>query len=67
MSLAEVYVDEYDKRDALKYLKFRVSKGEDVYEILGISPTEKYYVDKIVAGLVPMSLVVYNRIMKIDD
>lgn len=67
MSLAEVYVDKYDKQDALKYLKFRVSKGEDVYEILGISPTEKYYVDKIVAGLVPMSLVVYNRIMKIDD
>lgn len=67
MSLAAVYVDKYDKQDALKYLKFRVSKGEDVYEILGISPTEKYYVDKIVAGLVPMSLVVYNRIMKIND
>lgn len=67
MSLAEAHVDKYDKQDALKYLKFRVSKGEDVYEILGISPTEKYYVDKIVAGLIPMTLTIYNRIMKIDD
>lgn len=63
MDDATIFVDNYDKKDALKHLKQRMSKGEDVYEILKISPTETYYVDKLLKGYGPMSLLIFNRIM----
>lgn len=63
MDDASIFVDNYDKQDALKHLRYRMSKGEDVYEILKISPAETYYVNKIVEGYGPMSLLIFNRIM----
>lgn len=63
----EIYVSEGPRKEAMKRLHERMEAGEDVYEILDIPRSEKYYVDKIVAGLVPISYGLYGRIMKLDE
>lgn len=62
----EVYVDDGPKREALKRLHERMDAGESPYQILGIDEQHKYYVDKIVAGLCPISYALYGRIMNLD-
>lgn len=63
----EVYVTEGPKRQALKRLHERMDAGESPYQILGIDEQHKYYVDKIVAGLCPISYALYGRIMNLDE
>lgn len=61
-----INVEEGPKREALKRLHERMDAGESPFEILGISENEKYYVDKIVSGLCPMTYALYGRIMNLD-
>lgn len=63
----EVYVDDGPKLKALKRLRERMGAGESPYQILGIDEQHKYYVDKIVAGLCPISYALYGRIMNLDE
>lgn len=63
----EIYIGDKPKQDALKRLHERMDSGEDVFEILEMSEDHKYYVDKIVRGLCPMSYAVYGRIMNLDE
>lgn len=63
----EVYVEDGPKREALKHLRERMDAGESPYQILGIDEQHKYYVDKIVAGLCPISYALYGRIMNLDE
>lgn len=63
----EINVDEGPKREALKRLHERMAAGESPFAILGIAESEKYYVDKIVAGLVPITYALYGRIMNLDE
>ena len=60
-------VEEKYRRVALRRLHERVAQGEDPYTILGIQPQHKYYVDKILAGLMPLSYTLYSRIMYNED
>ncbi len=63
----EIYVSEAPKRAAMKRLHERMDAGERPYQILGIEEKHKYYVDKIVAGLCPISYALYGRIMNLDE
>lgn len=63
----EVYVEEKPKQEALKRLRERMDTDESSYEILGIDEQHKYYADKIVAGLCPLSYALYGRIMNLDE
>lgn len=57
-------VPERNKQEALVRLQERISAGEQAADILQIEPTHgKYYIDKMCKGLVPMSYVIYDRIM----
>lgn len=62
----DLYVIEKLKERALARLKERIDAGEDPYEILEIDKEHKYYVDKIVSGLCPISYALYGRIMEVD-
>lgn len=62
-----IYIDEGPKRAALKRLHERMDAGESPFEILGIDSREKYYVDKLVSGLCPMSYALYGRILNLDE
>lgn len=64
---AEIYIGEKPKQAALKRLRERMDAGENVYDILEIPPEHEYYVNKIVAGLCPMSYAIYGRIMNLDE
>ena len=55
-------VDERFRQEAHARLLKRIAAGETVESILKM-PEDDYYVKKIVAGLVPMSYIVYDRIM----
>lgn len=61
--LDEGYVEERYQQEALKRLRVRMMSGESVYEILHMTPSHAYYVNKIVQGMVPMSYAIYDRIM----
>lgn len=63
----EIYVDEKPKQEALKRLHERMETGESPYKILGIDERHKYFVDKLVAGLCPISYALYGRIMNLDE
>ena len=63
----EVYVEDGPKREALKRLRERMDAGESPYQILDIDEQHKYYVDKLVAGLCPISYALYGRIMNLDE
>lgn len=63
----EQFVTAGPRREAMKRLKERMGAGESPYEILGIDKEHKYYVDKIVAGLCPISYALYGRIMNLDE
>lgn len=63
----EVFVSERPKQAALARLKERMDAGESPYDILGIEKEHKYYVDKIVAGLCPLTYALYGRIMNLDE
>ena len=57
-------VPEKNKQEALVKLQERLAAGENAVEILQIEPTHgKYYIDKLCKGLVPMSDLIYDRIM----
>lgn len=58
-----VTVDEKFRKQALERLNQRIAQGEDPYEILRINPSHKFYVDKILSGLMPLSYTLYSRIM----
>lgn len=64
---SEVYVEDGPKQEAMKRLHERIEAGESPYAILDIETKHKYYVDKIVAGLMPMSYAHYARIMNLDE
>lgn len=51
----------------MKRLHERMAAGESPYQILGIAEEHKYYVDKLVAGLCPISYALYGRIMNLDE
>lgn len=55
------YCDEKYKTEALSLLHEGIAGGDDPYKIIGIN--NRYYADKLIAGLTPMSWCVYNRIM----
>lgn len=61
LKLSDYYVQPLEKEKALKTLKTRLADGEDPYKITKIS--DKYYRDKIIAGLCPISALIYSRIM----
>lgn len=63
----EVYVEDGPKREALKRLLERMDAGESPYQILDIDEQYKYYVDKLVAGLCPISYALYGKIMNLDE
>lgn len=63
----EVFVEEGPKREAMQRLHDRMEAGESPYDILGISENHKYYVDKLVAGLCPISYALYGKIMNLDE
>lgn len=63
----EIYVDEKPRMHALKKLRGRIDAGESPYDVLGISPQEDYYVQKLIKGLCPISYALYGRIMRIDE
>lgn len=45
-------------------LKERLDAGEDAFDVLEIDRREAFYVNKIVAGKVPISYTIYERIME---
>ena len=52
------------KQEALKRLHERVEQGEKPADVLKmVSPRDDYYIDKIMKGFVPMSYLLYDRIM----
>lgn len=57
---ASYYVQSVEKQQALAVLKERIEAGEDVVKITGIR--DKYYRDKVISGLCPMSALVYYRV-----
>lgn len=61
-----INVEEKHKQEALKRLHERMAAGESPYDILEIPEKHKYYVDKIVSGLCPMTYALYGRIMNLD-
>lgn len=61
------YVTESPRKEAMKRLHERLAAGESAFEILGIEERESYYVNKIVAGLCPISYAMYGRIMNLDE
>ena len=65
----EVYnaVEPKFRQEAIKELRRRIEAGEDVHDILQMDATHDFYIEKIVAGLMPISWDLYNRIMKCDD
>ena len=57
-------VPEKNKQEALVKLQERLAAGENAVEILQIETTHgKYYIDRLCKGLVPMSYLIYDRIM----
>lgn len=56
-------IEEKYRQEALYRLRERIAEGEDPYTVLQISREHKFYVDKIIAGLVPFSYTLYSRIM----
>lgn len=66
MRAHEIYVEEGPRREALARLHARMAEGESPYEILGMSEENKYYVDKLVQGLCPISYALYGRILNLD-
>lgn len=46
---------------AMRRLRSRMKAGEKPEDILQI--TDKFYLDKVVAGLMPMTYTIYDRIM----
>ena len=67
MRAHEIYVDDVCHQKALIRLRERMDAGESPYQILDIDEQHKYYVDKIVAGLCPISYALYGRIMNLDE
>lgn len=63
----DVYVTDAPKREAMKRLRERMDAGETPFEILGICEDHKYYVDKLLAGHLPMSYAIYGRIMNLAE
>lgn len=63
----EIYVGAAPKKVALERLRARMEAGESPYKILGVEKCHKYYVDKLVAGLCPISYALYGRIMNLDE
>ncbi len=57
------YVTKVQSERALKMLKNRIARGEDVYHILDINPSNKYYVDKLLNGLCIFTDTLYFRVM----
>lgn len=47
--------------DVVRHLQERIANGESCYDILRIK--DKYYCDKIIAGLVPISTIIFRRVM----
>lgn len=62
----ENYVGEDAKAEALARLRERLDAGETVYSVLGIDENYRYYADKLVSGLCPISYTMYCRIMELD-
>lgn len=60
-SLAEYYVQPLEKKKALEMLKERIAEGETAEDVTKIK--DKYYREKVVSGLCPMSALIYTRIM----
>lgn len=60
-SLAEYYVQPMEKKRALEVLAERIADGESAEDITKIK--DKYYREKVVSGLCPMSALIYTRIM----
>lgn len=54
-------VKETYRQAAMLKLKERMAAGEKAEDILQI--TDKFYLDKVISGLLPMSYLVYDRIM----
>lgn len=63
----EIYVGKKHQQAALERLRERTEQGESLYQILGIDEQHKYYVDKLVSGLCPLSYALYGRIMNLDE
>lgn len=61
-SLSDYYVQPLEKQKALKELNARIISGEEPIQILKIK--DDYYRNKVIIGLVPMSAMVYARIMR---
>ncbi len=57
------YVPKSAQERAIIRLQNRVESGENICDVLGIAKTETYYADKISKGLIPMSIVLFDRIM----
>lgn len=55
------YCEDNFKVEALLLLHEGMAQGDNPYKIIGIN--NRYYADKLIAGLTPMSWCVYNRIM----
>lgn len=60
-SLAEYYVQSLEKKKALEVLKERIEAGETAEDATKIK--DRYYREKVVSGLCPMSALIYTRIM----
>lgn len=60
-SLAEYYVQPMEKKRALEVLAERIEAGETAEDVTKIK--DKYYREKVVSGLCPMSALTYTRIM----
>lgn len=52
------------KKEALIRLKERLDAGETPYEVTGIRDEHKFWRDKVITGIAPMSYRVYDRIMQ---
>lgn len=59
--LSEYYVQPLEKKKALEMLEERIAEGEIAKDITKIK--DKYYREKVMRGLCPMSALIYTRIM----
>ena len=62
--LTTVFVEEFEREQALKILDDKHSKGKSYEEITGIA--DEYYLEKIRKGYVKMSAYVYYKITELD-
>lgn len=58
-------VEEKYRQEALRKLKKRIAAGEKPEDILQVS--DKFYLDKLVSGVMPISYNIYDRIMGCTD